>query len=129
MKIDDFKKLSEELIAEAQKVSEDKQKDYARDFDALDNFKSIAQITGLTPQQVWSVYFYKHISAVMAWAREGKVESESLKSRFIDIINYAKLGYGLEVEDELNEVEVDEVELEYRPPYKEKGTYIVSSVY
>jgi hypothetical protein len=131
MKIEYFKKLSEELIAEANQVSEDKQKDYARDFDALDNFKSIALITGLTPQQVWSVYFYKHISAVMAWAREGKVESESLKSRFIDIINYAKLGYGLEVEDEIKyDSGVGEiVQGSEHPPYKEKGTYIVSSVY
>jgi hypothetical protein len=98
MKVTEFNELRDSLIASSEEVAKAKQVDYARDFDALDNFKSIAHIVGLEPQQVWAVYFYKHISAVMAWAREGKVESESLRERFVDIINYAVLGYALSVD-------------------------------
>lgn len=60
--------------------------------DRLYNFKSIAEIIGITPEQVWAVYFWKHVCAVLSWAKTGRVESEGIKGRFIDIANYAKLG-------------------------------------
>ena len=62
------------------------------DENRLYNFYEVAELTGQTPMQVWSVYFLKHVFAVMAFAKTGKVESEGIDGRLYDIINYAILG-------------------------------------
>jgi hypothetical protein len=60
--------------------------------DRLYNFNQLAKDLGLTPRQVWYIYFAKHVNAVLAWVKTGKVESEGIEGRLIDIANYAKLG-------------------------------------
>lgn len=66
--------------------------------DRLGNFKSLAKRLGLTPMQVWAVYFAKHADAVLAYAK-GQTESEPIEQRLHDVANYALLGLGL-VEEE-----------------------------
>lgn len=44
---------------------------------------------------VWAVYFNKHVTAVLTFARTGKVESEAIRGRFLDIATYAILGAAL----------------------------------
>lgn len=66
--------------------------DYTRgDADRLANFKNNAKGLGLTPQQVWAVYFMKHIDAIMSYVKTGKLESEALTGRLDDAINYLYL--------------------------------------
>lgn len=60
--------------------------------DRLHNFKSVAEFTGMTPEQVLGVYFYKHVSAIFAYIKNGKQsESEPIEGRITDVINYMLL--------------------------------------
>ena len=70
--------------------------DYTRhDVDRLSNFKRNAASVGLTPLQIWAVYFNKHIDAIMAYVKTGKTESEAITGRIDDSINYLYLLEGL----------------------------------
>lgn len=66
--------------------------DYAMGEDRLSNFKEIARMCGVTPIQVWAVYCGKHFSALMNYASKGRLESEPVEMRFVDLANYAVLG-------------------------------------
>ncbi len=60
--------------------------------DRLYNFKTVAQFTGLTPEAVLGVYFYKHVSAVFSFIKSGgQSESEPIEGRIADCINYMLL--------------------------------------
>lgn len=95
MKSEDFRKIADEFFKDAWTVLFQKNADYARTDDALDNFKSAARMLGMEPRQVWAVYFHKHVSALFRWARDGEVSSEDLRGRFMDVVNYSALGMGL----------------------------------
>ena len=76
------------------KIYDQKGIDYTRgkgDEDRLDNFRRAAENNGVTFIQAWGVYFYKHISAVWKFAKDGKVESEPIEGRLYDVINYSIL--------------------------------------
>lgn len=81
-------------IAEtAVKTNEQKGKDYAPGSDILENFYRVADVTGVSPLTVWGVYVTKHVEAVRAFVMTGKLESEPIDSRIVDIVVYAALGY------------------------------------
>ena len=99
---DVFYKFINDLFKERIEVMKSKGIEYTKgNKDKLANFKEIAQLLGLTPLQVWSVYFFKHIASILNYVREGKVHSEPIRSRFVDAINYLELGLALieEVKD------------------------------
>ena len=76
------------------KIYSHKGNDYTRgkgDLDRTDNFKVAAENSGVTPYQAWGVYFYKHVSAIWRFLKDGKVESEPIEGRVHDVINYAIL--------------------------------------
>jgi hypothetical protein len=52
------------------------------------------------PEQVWVIYFRKQVDALVSWAAKGRLESEPLRSRFQDVINYCVLGAALAAEAE-----------------------------
>ena len=60
--------------------------------DRLHNFKEVARLTGLSPIQVWSVYWLKHVFAICTFIKYGKVKSEGIDERFLDEANYNLLG-------------------------------------
>ena len=60
--------------------------------DRLHNFKEVARLTGLTPMQVWSAYWLKHVFAICTYVKYGKVKSEGIDERFLDEANYNLLG-------------------------------------
>ena len=67
--------------------------------DRLYNFKKVAEFTGLTPQQVWSVYFAKHIFAIFNYVKSGgQCESEAIDGRIMDAINYLLFLHKMETE-------------------------------
>lgn len=69
--------------------------------DRLFNFRRVAEFTGLTMEQVWSVYFAKHIFAVFNYVKSGgKSESEPIEGRLNDVINYTLLMYKIVQERE-----------------------------
>lgn len=60
--------------------------------DRLHNFKEVARLTGLSPIQVWSVYWLKHVFAICTFINKGFLKSEGLDERFLDEANYNLLG-------------------------------------
>jgi hypothetical protein len=58
--------------------------------DPLHNFDAAAAFLSLTPEQVLSVYLYKHMAAVFSYVK-GKTESEPIAQRIADVINYMLL--------------------------------------
>jgi len=64
--------------------------------DVLHNFKWVANALGLTPMQVWAVYFLKHVTAITSYAKDPSIpQAEALDGRFCDAKNYLDLGYGI----------------------------------
>ncbi len=63
--------------------------------DRLANFKKNAEKLGLTPLQVWSVYFGKHLDAIYFYLRSGKAGPEGVRENLKDARNYIDLGLAL----------------------------------
>ena len=71
--------------------------------DRLHNFRTEAQLLGITMMQVLHIYFYKHFASFTAYCKTGKVESEGIESRIFDMINYLILAHKI-IEEEKNNV-------------------------
>lgn len=81
------------LKATEEKVMSAKRHDYTGNSrNQIINFVTVAEMLGMDPMQVWATYFFKHVSSVLTYAKTGKVESEPLDQRMIDIRNYCLLG-------------------------------------
>jgi hypothetical protein len=65
------------------------------------NFKEVANLLGLQPKQVWAVYWMKHVFSILSWVKGGSFGSEPAINRFADERNYSYLGYGLYLEEQL----------------------------
>ena len=91
----DFTEFTRVFNEEADKILVAKGNDYSIDQDRLANFKRLAAALSLDPFVIYAVYTAKHCEAILTWVRHGKLESESLRSRFIDLRNYAILGAAL----------------------------------
>ena len=84
---------------EMKSVTGVKNLDYSAGKDeAMESFYSIANRSGITPIQAWFVLVQKHVQAIERFVKTGKLTSEPIHSRFIDLANYAMLGSAL-VED------------------------------
>lgn len=69
--------------------------------DVLNNFKVVANELGLTPVQVWYVYFRKHIASIGQYAKDPTVPtSEPIDGRIMDAMNYLELLFALVNEDQ-----------------------------
>lgn len=97
-----FDDLFEELIKECRNMRDTKGKEYANNnADRLANFKRLASRNGATPLQVWHSFFGKHLDSIESYVKnERTFSTESIRSRFVDLITYAVLGYGLIVDSE-----------------------------
>lgn len=89
--------ISANLLQFAKNIEDSKRPAYTGDnIDCLHNFKSVAERLGLTPLEVWGVYFLKHVDAIISYAKDKDIpQAESIDSRFADAINYLKLGYAI----------------------------------
>ena len=68
--------------------------------DVLRNFKNTAENLGLESQEVWAVFFYKHVQAILSHAHNpDMIKAEPIQSRYADAINYLHLGYALYLEN------------------------------
>lgn len=115
MNVPDFYKLSDRVLARADKIMKSKMDDYAVEADCTDNFHRTGERFGILPTQVWGVFADKHWGAVNRHARDGRLESEDLVDRLCDVINYVLLYAGLNaelIEEQLNVSETDSGERE-----------------
>lgn len=90
-------KAMEEDFQRVRDLEETKGREYASEQDTLENFKQCG--AGMTPFQVWWVYFFKHLKSIdTAIARNPKYPdflSEPHLSRTGDLMNYLTLFNGL----------------------------------
>lgn len=121
MQVEEYHKLREKLIEDAFEVSNKKGQDYTRKSeDALKNFKSVAERTGMTPKQVLGVYMMKHLDAISSYIEhDGQLESEPIKERIVDAINYLCLLWGLIQENE--EIFPEEEKQKIRDEWNDAG--------
>jgi hypothetical protein len=85
------------LYNHALSIREAKQPEYTlENADILNNFKESAKRAGVTPLQVWSIFFDKQLSSIQAHIKNPDLKpAEPLDSRFADLYNYLLLGYCL----------------------------------
>lgn len=93
-------KIVKPTIEELKRLMLVKGGEYAGDGDRLANFKRNAERLALKPEQVWAVYFGKHLDAIFQHIHDlqtGKRRpvSEPLEGRIDDAINYLILFKGL----------------------------------
>ncbi len=76
-------------------------KEYALEEEKFNNFKTIATILRCTPrlkdiepQDVALVFLMKHLISIMG----GISIREDMRGRYVDVVNYMKLHYGMHVE-------------------------------
>ncbi len=62
-----------------------------QDTDKLFNFREVAKMTGGNALEVLSVYWLKHVYAIMAYVKSGKPGSEPIRLRIADARNYLDL--------------------------------------
>ena len=91
-----FTEISKQMMKNCFELLTYKGQDYTNgNIDVLHNFKKTASNVELTPLQVWSVYFQKHIDAIHTYIQKGELKSETIDSRIQDAINYLLLLHGL----------------------------------
>lgn len=95
-----FNELKKYILDNCQNIMNQKQPEYTNEnSDVLHNFKTTAENLGLSPQEVWAVFFYKHVQAILSHAHNPDMhQAEPIQSRYADAINYLYLGYALYLE-------------------------------
>ena len=68
---------------------------YSSEDDVLSNFKTNGEALGLSPFQIWAVYFNKHVDSINNAIKNNPNKpidpSETLRSRIIDARNYLSI--------------------------------------
>jgi hypothetical protein len=95
-----FDEVTESLHRNAGSIAARKRPDYTQESaDVLANFKDAARDAGITPMQAWLIHFQKQYSAIARHVKNPQgIPSESILSRFADLLNYIDLGHALYVE-------------------------------
>lgn len=93
----EFDRVAGELMEMASGIENSKRPGYTiGSEDVLANFKRAAERAGVTTEQAWTVFFLKHIDAIVSiMTRPDLPVSEAAEGRFADAINYLRLGYGI----------------------------------
>jgi hypothetical protein len=97
MKRKEFNKQSLILLMKVSKTLESKGVEYQKMDNVLSNFENNATDLGLTPYQIWSVYFTKHTKSIINAIKknpnnpEDKSLSEPFEGRIVDAIAYLLL--------------------------------------
>lgn len=96
------------LLEEATSTAYAKGKAYSGSEDSLDNFKRNAKLLGLTKYQVLSVYLNKHMDSINSAIKASPTlpvdETEGMRGRIIDAVNYLTILWAL-IQEDLWEIE------------------------
>lgn len=127
MTFEDRKRIAQSYFDTSHDLLMKKGKAYAGDEDALDNFKRNAKLLGLTPFQVWAVYFNKHIDSINNAIKQNPSnpvdQSEGLDGRIADVITYATILGCLLKEKKQNKLNNAGTILEYDPNNVKPGFF------
>lgn len=93
-----FEQSISKIVSECFKILKVKGDDYTDNKDRLSNFKGFP---GVDPKVVLSIYMHKHYIAVQNYCLRGKLESEPIRGRICDMINYLLLlNFMVETQDD-----------------------------
>lgn len=106
MSRDELFNLYDEIVQEARDTMSAKNQDYAWGGDCLANLREAAHDVELEPELVWYVYFNKQVQAIKSHANGKVLQSESLRSRIVDCINFLVLLEGLDKDRDKEEIAV-----------------------
>lgn len=87
--------IEDEIMPECMDIMRTKGEAYSGLEDTLANFKRCAKLAGVTVEQIWLVFFAKHFDAAASFVRTEYNDSEPIKGRIIDMINYLFLFAGI----------------------------------
>jgi len=93
-----FQALIQEQFQAIADLTATKGEEYARSDDQLANFKRQAEEGGIRPEQVWLIFFNKHVDAIKSYIKTGAVLSEPIEGRIDDAILYLLLLKAMVVE-------------------------------
>lgn len=93
-----FLEMMEARMGEGLRIQTEKGQDYGTADDMLSDFKEDARELGVDPAVIWWVQAKKHWHAITRYAKDGRVESEPIEQRLLDLSNYCFLLLGL-IED------------------------------
>lgn len=66
-----------------------KNADYSADSpNPFEAFDEVARVLGMTREQVWAVYYLKHVQALTRYIKTGMLDSENIQSRLTDLAAY-----------------------------------------
>lgn len=107
MNLNRYTELIEAFTEKRKGISRAKREDYTKGSDdVLANFKNVAESSGLSVEQVWSVYAHKHWDSIMNYVKSGgQSESEPIEDRLGDLVNYLEIFWGI-INDKPEEVQV-----------------------
>jgi hypothetical protein len=89
MKSEDFYQfVKDEILPDCFKIMQTKGESYSGIEDKLGNFKRCAKLANVSVEKAWFVYFVKHFDALSSYIREEYKDSEQIKGRIQDLINY-----------------------------------------
>jgi hypothetical protein len=96
MSIEEFNKLmTDEILPEAMQIMDSKGLSYSGQEDKLGNFRRGSKLAGLKMEQVWFVYFVKHFDSLCSYLRGEYTDSEPIRGRILDMMNYLFLLCGI----------------------------------
>ena len=107
MEAQKFYDLTKNFLDECMEIMKSKGMAYSGTNDKFGNFKRVAKNLCMSPEQVWFVYFSKHFDALSAYIRGEYSDSEPIKGRIMDMVNYLLLLNGLIVEEDGKDKTVD----------------------
>lgn len=89
--------IKDDLYDAAAKIRSAKEPEYTMEsVDILNNFKQSALRAGVSPMQVWSIFFDKQLTSIQSHIKNPKLaQAEPLDSRWADLYNYLLLGFAL----------------------------------
>jgi hypothetical protein len=88
-----FEELLDIMEKEEREILKIKGSDYSDSTgkNRLANFERLASRLSLTDEQVWAVYFMKHVDSILTFCSDGEVKSEAIEGRITDARNYLAL--------------------------------------
>lgn len=101
MEIKEFDKfVKKEILPYCFKIMNSKGVSYSGKIDKLANFKRCAKLAEISVEKAWFIYATKHWDAIASYIRGEYNDSEPIKGRILDIINYMFLFAGILKEQE-----------------------------
>jgi hypothetical protein len=119
MKVSDFNEQTEQFFRDCMAIMNGKGLEYSGNEDKFANFKKLAAKYNVPVEEIWGVYFTKHIDSIDSFIRkrrEGKnvtkIEaglSEPISGRIADAVNYLLILKGMIDEERENEFESNSI--------------------